>query len=427
MKTYFKIITIVLLGTCFMLPAQNLSKIIAIKCHKEYISLLKMLGEGNSADKSFFITESGAEQNNFEIYKINAPFINEELIKEWENNDWENKVLQLYTYDQTGINTEYNTYNWKDKAWLHVAKSTITYNTDGMLIEALTKQWSPSTQTWNDYIRMEWKWLSANVPEETIMWFNYLGSWLGYRKLTYYYQQSEPSSVIITQEKLTRPDWENVSRDAFTYNDKKQMIEELSQKWENGGWVDNEKAVSTYDLNGYEVKKHKTLWKDGNWIDYLRFDYFYSSTGKKIREMVESWTNNAWENHTLETLKYDTQDRIEEKLEQNGKDAGWINDKLTLYRYGLPAGIKENPDKSLKYMVFPNPSNEFIFVNLPENNAVNVTVEVFSLCGKLLFQRTFAHEKFIVVPLNNFSNGCYMLTLRAENKNPESHKIIVIK
>lgn len=71
--------------------------------------------------------------------------------------------------------------------------------------------------------------------------------------------------------------------------------------------------------------------------------------------------------------------------------------------------------------IYPNPANEFIQINLKQNNSLNYSL--LDLSGKLILsgKLTDSNSKFST---QNIPNGNYILTLKGENLN-QSQKIII--
>ncbi len=78
---------------------------------------------------------------------------------------------------------------------------------------------------------------------------------------------------------------------------------------------------------------------------------------------------------------------------------------------------------SLKSFVFPNPSREKVNLNFTKN-IKKINASIWSLSGKLLFQKTFQNVDNIEVNLKSFSKGIYYLNLKS-NKIKETHKLII--
>jgi hypothetical protein len=87
-----------------------------------------------------------------------------------------------------------------------------------------------------------------------------------------------------------------------------------------------------------------------------------------------------------------------------------------------PVGVKEQSRTLSDFLVYPNPSNELLNVLLKENSETEIILQ--DVIGKEIYRsrtRSAIHQ----IPVQNLSDGIYIITCISEGKGPRSEKIIV--
>lgn len=95
------------------------------------------------------------------------------------------------------------------------------------------------------------------------------------------------------------------------------------------------------------------------------------------------------------------------------------------YVFDFSLGI-ESPGKKTSIHVYPNPSSGLVFINIPKGHNGEMTVNIFDLAGKKLYDKTSDKGQFhpLTLDLSQYQPGCYIVYV----KSPETiftAKIIV--
>jgi len=101
---------------------------------------------------------------------------------------------------------------------------------------------------------------------------------------------------------------------------------------------------------------------------------------------------------------------------------------VRILKQGLTVGIDKIAIKETDVLVYPNPSDGLITVELLSPLLVNegVTVEVFDIVGKQLVYKPIDFQNKVKINLSNSTPGVYLCRIRTANGNSIIKKIIVI-
>ncbi len=79
--------------------------------------------------------------------------------------------------------------------------------------------------------------------------------------------------------------------------------------------------------------------------------------------------------------------------------------------------------------IAPNPATDFIKLDLSHHMGKSLSFQIYDISGKLVTTGKFynTHNKSEIIDLNNFSNGVYLLNMKASNNVIQTSKIVVLK
>jgi aminopeptidase N len=109
---------------------------------------------------------------------------------------------------------------------------------------------------------------------------------------------------------------------------------------------------------------------------------------------------------------------------------GWVTiDSLLLGEYTFAnsasaIGVDELKKDEINFEVYPNPSDDFLWVN-PKSNQLsnNAQIEVYDINGKLIFSENFKSKKRINT--SAWKSGNYLLHITDGKRINESHKVLI--
>lgn len=96
-------------------------------------------------------------------------------------------------------------------------------------------------------------------------------------------------------------------------------------------------------------------------------------------------------------------------------------DAIRIYNYvrlvrdaELNSGINTNEDKA-QLNIYPNPSQDFLTLNMNETFAQNVKIEIYNVTGELLYTENIEWLDHSKINISNFSKGVYFLKVTTPN------------
>ncbi len=161
----------------------------------------------------------------------------------------------------------------------------------------------------------------------------------------------------------------------------------------------------TCDEDG-DINFYKKVSSEEGW-DYLRF--YINGT------MQNEWSGDVdWSEETYPITsgtynlkwEYDKDGSISE-----GSDCAWI-DNITL---PASATVTVTDIKENKVSVFPNPANNFVNINLPEN-IKNINVSIFNYTRQEIYSSNYNNQKQISINTSNFKPGVYFIKINTKQK-----------
>lgn len=90
--------------------------------------------------------------------------------------------------------------------------------------------------------------------------------------------------------------------------------------------------------------------------------------------------------------------------------------------YSLSNSNLDNPNLTIK--IFPNPTNDYIFLSYSNDNYENTNFQIFDLNGKEIIKKRKLYEKETKIFLEQFQIGTYLLLITNEDNTTSSFKII---
>ncbi|MDP3431671.1 MAG: T9SS type A sorting domain-containing protein [Bacteroidota bacterium] len=347
------------------------------------------------------------------------------IFENWMENSWKMTFRSTNNYDSNGnLISDYDE-QWKNNIWKKITTNTHTLNPDGTIKETLTKSWDEDTNEWEESSKTVYTYnASKKILTETDQIF--MDKWIDFTKETYNYDSNgKLTSLVIqsldilsgmvlknssrtlfsynedgTEKQIvdqiwnTMNQWEDQSRTTNTYNTSKQLVSDLSEKWEINTWVNFSRSTNIYNANGTLKETIEEEWKEGNWIKNGKAIYSFNANGDIVSLVSQKWniTLNDWENEMRIRLEYTT---------------------------GIqPAELADNNAK-----VYPNPFNDQLTIE--HETLSDSRIEVFNSTGQLV--SSFKPNKSVTtLNMGAHKKGVYFMKIKSP-KNDQTIKLLKAK
>lgn len=199
----------------------------------------------------------------------------------YETNSWQGSFMYTYEYDSNGKEVLSYSYYWDAGVnfWAKSGMSQMTYNENGNL----------DTQT------------STIYDDE--------GNVAGCDVFNYEYVLDEKTGFIL--EEVVKCNGENNWKNAYEYDEQTSLVtSDISYNWENGEWVNFNKAETAYDSNGYQTLYQSFSWdkEKNDWIGIWKTIWVYVVINGFYHEVsYESYSGYDNNGNWIGSSKWDTE------------------------------------------------------------------------------------------------------------------------
>ena len=88
----------------------------------------------------------------------------------------------------------------------------------------------------------------------------------------------------------------------------------------------------------------------------------------------------------------------------------------------LVTSINENTLNASQYLLYPNPAQTKVTLNIPSQQKENMKVSVMSVDGKTIYEKEiqgtyYSHETYERIDVSGFPSGMYFVNLRHQYTN----------
>lgn len=302
----------------------------------------------------------GSSKINYSYTQLNEPLVI--ITYKWENNTWKDTLKEEYIYNNNLL-TEKILYVNVNNTWQYLSKHEFTYDTNENLVLEIFYYWDNAN--WINSTKTEYTYDISNNLISSI-YYEYLFSWAPITKLEYSYDSSNNLITTITYNWVSN--WENYWKTEYSYNSYGDMIQYIRYSWDSqsNSWLQGYKVERTYD-NNY-------TFDDLILPISINYDLF---SHKLLNEMSYQWNNNLWINNT--NIQYYYSD---------------FNNQ----------GISEL--NTTNFNLYPNPSHDFIYIDLVNSCNDNVSFKLYDLLGNEIIETKL--DKNNKIDIAELNTGIYI-------------------
>ncbi len=133
-------------------------------------------------------------------------------------------------------------------------------------------------------------------------------------------------------------------------------------------------------------------------------------------------TSTEWKTVTVPVVNLSLQNKVSFKFENV---TGWGNamyiDNINVQNN---TSLTVNEIEKADVKIFPNPANNLVAVRLPANHPFE-QIQLINSMGELVYETNIT-DNAIIIPVNQFANGLYLLHLKGE-KSSQTEKLLISK
>ena len=206
----------------------------------------------------------------------------------------------------------------------------------------------PQTATWQDTYgdkyRVQYEYDENEFYLNTEMYEVFWDSvWQEYEMISYEYDFNGNVLEMLVSD-FDGEEWWDMGKATFEYEDDL-VSEVIVQYWEDGEWVNEEKAV--YNYNGDNWTILYWTWNGTTWSSNEL--YTYNKSAESIELLIQYMQGGAWQNDEQQFFTLDFDEHVTSILVQDWENNAWVNDSRTTYDFAngvFDSKIEESWDGS---------------------------------------------------------------------------------
>ena len=361
------------------------------------------------------------------------------LHENWGNWPWEKYSKYTYTYDSNNnLLSELVEDNRGDDTWINNRKVIKTYDENNNLLTKLYQSWNQNTHSWSDETLNTYTYdLNKNLLNEFIQ-ISYFDVWSDHSQHTYTYDSNNNRLTELYQTWDKDSGWKDSHLYTYTYysnNNRKTELYEI--------YVGSSKEVSestfTYDTDNNLINQLTQKWHIGNWVNSIQHNYTYDSKNNLQAYVREKWGNNAWINDSQTLWTYDENDNCTLAENFSFAEGDWHPTYTSTYLYynnmqnsvyyypaykvtatytKVPNPVAIEDFVLSTMLIYPNPTSGLINIKNEEQNIQMISI--YNLSGVQVF-----NTRDTTFDLSHLSAGIYFVQI-ITNKGVVTKKIVKI-
>ena len=180
-----------------------------------------------------------------------------------------------------------------------------------------------------------------SVLEEIVTQFSFDTDWENSTRESFSYN-NQMLLRYITSSFWNDTDWANALRFGFMYNSAEDITEILIEFWIPDSWFEVFIFRITYDESGNEIEELSQVWDGTSWIDDSRVTSSYTASGLLDITLSQNWISENWENAFQNLFFYvEDADTLRQIIRQVWNQDSWADDALNNYKFDSFGNIIE--------------------------------------------------------------------------------------
>ena len=326
-----------------------------------------------------------------------------------------------------------------------------SFDVNGNIILKREDEYLPPTNSWTSSFEIVHSYNPNNQRSSSLTRTNYNGTgWSDYSRYTFSYTSEGRIETELFEFKNQDANWVNYSLGIYSYNQDGLTNSVLGRQWqeETANWRDNYKNIYSYDSNGNRIgeRYQYSAFNADSLEDSYKINFTFNVENKVILASSSAWDQGQQVYNPASFFvisEYDVSNRLVSETSQNLDEDSMVNVERTLYGYendslartityevwwegqwqpisednqtriyyeDVILGIEKNPP-FIKALIYPNPANEFIMVDISDKPVSN-GYEIFDITGKTIVKSNFYSSGINQINIETLTAGVYFI--RAE-------------
>ena len=308
-------------------------------------------------------------------------------------NSWIEQYKQIENYDDDDYSINYIQYKWDNSSWVNNMRERSEFDANHNILDYCMESWSNFESEWRILWGAEKKYDSVN---HIIQHNQYLsGSSIVEKEYDFKVYLNYDSRGYKTSEYFYKCSPDNqegwlVSKYEYDNDSAPEYIIRYLYSWDTTTkvWSTSNKTDYTYTIEGDETSQIVSKWSDSVFVNQRKWEYEFDNYGNLTYYNFSPWDENSKQ---------------------------WILNSETNYYYSAlkPSGLIDI-DINNSCVVYPNPANEYFFLDLQEN-LQNTSFQLFNMQGQLVLTKLIS-ENFSLINIENLNRGIYLWKFQQGNE-----------
>lgn len=219
------------------------------------------------------------------IYDSSGNLIEDLILRlDTNNNMWINDATTQYTYDLNNNRTGglFMRWNLSQSNWENWSRYSWTYDLNNHLTDYFSERWQFGS--WVNSLKIKYNTnINGKFINHVADYWNSSNMWIKIDSTTYAYNTNGLILEILGRNWVNSlNNWVYAEKESFNYGANDSLSRKLHEQWENGNWTIDRDWNYVYDSNDYLIHSYGDYWVDSvnTWFPWFTTDFVNYANGK---------------------------------------------------------------------------------------------------------------------------------------------------
>jgi len=275
-------------------------------------------------------------------------------LKYVEYNDstgWRDDEIDTYTWTPNGLMLSWFTKRWENGAMQNSTRLECKYDNNWNLISRSAEHWEAGAWTFSYLLLFSYNQYGDLVEQVSDYWDLWTDTRIKSRETNTYNSKRQITQEM--EERYSDSKWNNFSRKTHVYEANDLVHKRIYEYWNDTAWINSDFEIDTLDQNKRLIAFYYYYWEGGIWNTYYREHYKYNAKGNIFYFFSEFFGDNQWDKYAMEDYIYDETGEL------------LFNYNLTTWENGVPMS--------------PPVYGSYIYVNVDNNQFSSLYIAGYNI------------------------------------------------
>jgi len=354
-----------------------------------------------------------------------------------EQADPSGKSLILFTYNSYDQEIERVSQYFEDGSWVNLSKDATNYLDELYILSTMSYEWNGTDWELFDGTKYEYTWSGSRVETMNVQYYRSETGWTDAARYSYEYDGTDQIPSVLIIEMFEDGQWNTFAKTEYHYEGDVPSVFYM-YFWEDEAWKPASKMAYEYGANGSSVMLSYS-WVSEDWAPSMRSTETNDSHENLILSLSEyyseGWVTIMGNQYELTYSGNDVIQRItkmwslfEPGTESTNTDQ-WKNVLKEVFSDFYSLSNQTIDQEILELRVYPNPSSDFIEIDIKGLENKQYSFHLIDIEGKVLQTRPINGEKEVRIneSIESLPNGVYMVLISDQYNMPVANKRIIVQ